>query len=342
MPVKRLSVASATNVVAVLLLSLAGTLSIAAENQYKAADPVAQAPAPAPAQSGPPGPEVCKGCHEAVVAGYEKSIHGAKNHPRSPANAGQCSTCHGDGTEHVKAGGGKGVGGIRGFNNKNISGQAKSETCYACHKNDSKRSHWEGSTHQARDVACSSCHTVHSPDKVKVKLTQPEVCFVCHKQQRAELNRPSRHPIPEGKVACSDCHNAHGSVGPKLMKRDSVIETCYQCHMEKRGPFVHQHDPVTEDCSICHNPHGTVNESMLKMRPPFLCHNCHTPHGAQVPQLAGQGQTRANTGPALSNTTTGKSGINYFQGRGCLNCHTQIHGGNNPSFTNPPAQFMLR
>ena len=126
MPVKRLSVASATNVVAVLLLSLAGTLSIAAENQYKAADPVAQAPAPAPAQSGPPGPEVCKGCHEAVVAGYEKSIHGAKNHPRSPANAGQCSTCHGDGTEHVKAGGGKGVGGIRGFNNKNITGSINS------------------------------------------------------------------------------------------------------------------------------------------------------------------------------------------------------------------------
>ena len=87
-----------------------------------------------------------------------------------------------------------------------------------------------------------------------------------------ELNRPSRHPILEGKVACSDCHNVHGSVGPKLVKKDSTVETCYQCHAEKRGPFVHNHEPVQEDCGNCHNPHGTVADSLLKMRQPFLCH----------------------------------------------------------------------
>ena len=75
------------------------------------------------------------------------------------------------------------------------------------------------------------------------------------------------------------------------MKRDSVNETCYTCHMEKRGPFVHVHEPVAEDCSNCHNPHGTVAENLLKARPPFLCHQCHTPHGGQVAQLRGQGQT---------------------------------------------------
>ena len=56
------------------------------------------------------------------------------------------------------------------------------------------------------------------------------------------------------------------------MKRDSVNETCYACHMEKRGPFVHTHEPVAEDCSNCHNPHGTTAENLLKARPPFLCH----------------------------------------------------------------------
>jgi formate-dependent nitrite reductase cytochrome c552 subunit len=77
---------------------------------------------------------------------------------------------------------------------------------------------------------------------------------------------------------------------------------------------------------------------LLKMRPPFLCHTCHTPHGAQVAQLRGQGQTSAQ----ISATTSGKSGINYTQGRGCLNCHTQVHGTNNPSTTNPTPQFNLR
>ena len=45
-------------------------------------------------------------------------------------------------------------------------------------------------------------------------------------------------------MTCSDCHNAHGSAGPMLMVRDSVNETCYTCHMEKRGPFVRNHQPV--------------------------------------------------------------------------------------------------
>ncbi len=280
-----------------------------------------------------PGAQACQKCHEDEVASYQASIHGQKGNARGPAAHGECSTCHGDGTEHVAK-----RGKVAMKTPKKMSAEESSGQCLACHKNDSNRSHWEGSTHQANDVACTSCHTVHSKDRVLVKLTQPEVCYACHKQQRAEMNRPSRHPVQEGKVACSDCHSTHGSVGPHLMKRDSVVETCYQCHAEKRGPFVHNHEPVQENCGNCHSPHGTVAENLLKVRVPFLCHECHTPHGGQVAQIMGQGQPST----MLSATSSGKSGINYTQGRGCLNCHTQVHGGNNPDATNPPAQFMLR
>jgi DmsE family decaheme c-type cytochrome len=289
-----------------------------------------------------PGPETCVKCHEDQVNYYKASVHGQKGNLRGPSNAGECSTCHADATEHVKADGGKGVGGIKNPGSKTMAADDKNATCLTCHAGGSKRMHWDGSTHQVRGTACTSCHTMHSKDKVLTKLTQPEVCFTCHKQQRSEVNRTFRHPIVEGKVVCSDCHNPHGSIGRALMKRDSVVDTCYQCHAEKRGPFVHGHEPVNEDCSICHNPHGTVADSMLKLRPPFLCHQCHTPHGGQIAQVRGQNQTAAKYGPILSATTSGKSGINYTQGRGCLNCHTQIHGGNNPAFSGPTPQFMLR
>jgi DmsE family decaheme c-type cytochrome len=176
-------------------------------------------------------------------------------------------------------------------------------------------------------------------DKVLAKATQFEVCFACHKDKRAEVNRPSHHPVLEGKVACSDCHNPHGSAGPKLMKRDSVNDTCFQCHAEKRGPFVHNHEPVAEDCGNCHNPHGTVVESMLKVRAPFLCHECHTPHGGFIPQLIGSQVT--GLAPTTPNGI-GKGTTNLTQGRSCMNCHTQVHGSNNPSATNPSPQFMLR
>jgi DmsE family decaheme c-type cytochrome len=291
---------------------------------------------------------VCTACHNeswrTPVLSYYQTKHGNKADPRTPG----CTSCHGASEGHLSQGPGtkpdvvfatKGQGPAK----TTSSAEAQNGQCLSCHQKDSKRSHWAGSTHENRGLACANCHTVHAPqDKVLTKITQPEVCFTCHKQQRTEINRTFRHPILEGKVACSDCHNPHGSVSRALMKRDSVVETCYQCHAEKRGPFVHNHEPVQEDCTNCHNPHGTVADSMLKVRPPFLCHQCHTPHGGNVAQVTGQNQTNPAYGPLLSATTSGKSGINYTMARGCLNCHTQIHGGNNPSATNPPAQFMFR
>ena len=137
----------------------------------------------------------------------------------------------------------------------------------------------------------------------------------------------------EGKVVCSDCHNTHGSTGPKLMKRESVNATCYTCHMEKRGPFVHNHQPVQEDCTICHNPHGTTAENLLKTRAPFLCHSCHaTPHGSFQPSVA----------TTTSGTPGWWNGSTNTQGRSCLNCHTQIHGSNNPSSAEPTPQRLFR
>ena len=267
-----------------------------------------------------------------------KTRHAVKVDGRTPT----CTSCHGESERHVNKPSNATERPrpdvlFRG-EHKSLP-EAQNGQCLACHKGDAKRMHWAGSTHDSRDVACTNCHQVHTGhDKVRDKQSQPEVCFTCHKEQRTQVNKPSHHPIPEGKMACSDCHNPHGSVGPKLMKRDNVNDTCYACHMEKRGPFVHVHEPVAEDCSNCHNPHGTTAENMLKARPPFLCHQCHTPHGGQVLQLMGQGQAAS----VLGATTSGKSGINYTMARGCLNCHTQVHGTNNPSTTNPTPQFNFR
>ena len=253
----------------------------------------------------------CTRCHEESdnpqLLAIGKTKHGTRADGRTPT----CTSCHGDSAGHANK-----PEGVkerphpdRMFSKGSATPAAeRNGACLSCHQQDATRSHWDGSTHQSRDLSCSSCHQTHTGhDKVRDKRSQPEVCFSCHKEQRAQINRPSHHPIPEGKMTCSDCHNGHGSVGPKLMKRDSVNDTCYTCHMEKRGPFVHTHEPVAEDCSNCHNPHGTTAESMLKARPPFLCHQCHTPHGGSIPALTGQ------IGPGAlkpSPVGSGKSNIN--------------------------------
>jgi DmsE family decaheme c-type cytochrome len=121
------------------------------------------------------------------------------------------------------------------------------------------------------------------------------------------------------------------------MAKDSVNATCYSCHMEKRGPFVHNHQPVSDDCSNCHVPHGSTADSLLKARPPLVCYQCHSGHG--TPGIAG-------VAPGSKTATTnslGKANTNIEQARGCLNCHTEIHGSNNPGSGKnllPPAFFL--
>ena len=282
-----------------------------------------------PASAGPPPAEVCKNCHANSYETYKIHKHSTKADSRTPANRGECAACHGDGTAHVKAGGGRGVGGIVNPASKTLAADAKNGICLTCHKG-GKRIHWSQSLHASRDTACTSCHQVHTThDKVRDKITQTDVCFTCHQDKRAQVNRPSRHPILEGKVACSDCHNPHGSAGRVMMVRDNVNDTCYTCHMEKRGPFVRNHQPVQEDCSICHNPHGTTTPNLLKARPPFLCQSCHEPTGHR-PSPGAFGSAGFSTGTA------------NLLARGCVNCHTNIHGTNNPLDVPASGQRVFR
>jgi DmsE family decaheme c-type cytochrome len=159
---------------------------------------------------------------------------------------------------------------------------------------------------------------------VRDKKTQPEVCFTCHKEQRGDSHKISHHPIGEGKVVCSDCHNPHGSAGPKLLKKNTVTETCYTCHAEKRGPLLWEHQPVAEDCTNCHTPHGSNIAPLLKSRPPFLCDECHDgPHASVTPV----GRNAAGTQGGLTTTLPSES----YTGRACMNCHSMVHGSNSPA-----------
>jgi DmsE family decaheme c-type cytochrome len=267
------------------------------------------------------GDAACTRCHdeeeEYPVLSIGKTKHGTVVDGRTPT----CTSCHGESDTHANKPEDaveRPAPDISYGRGSPTPMPARDETCIGCHQS-GVRIHWAGSIHAARDVGCTSCHQVHTGhDRVRDKRTQPEVCISCHKEQRVQLMRPSRHPILEGKVACSDCHDSHGSIGPTLMVRDTVNDTCYECHMDKRGPFLRAHQPVTENCAICHNPHGTIHSAMLKTRAPFLCQQCHEPTGHRG--------TAANLSPRPPNSTFGTNTL----GRGCLNCHTSIHGTNNP------------
>ena len=251
-----------------------------------------------------------------------------------------CEACHGPAAAHVASAGAQRLSPFIAFTKRDPAPAAqRSAACLQCHETSVlPRTNWTGSQHESRGVACTDCHNIHAPEqKVLSKATQAEVCFTCHKAQRAQTRRISTHPLAvtslasTAKMACSDCHNPHGSTGPKLLVKNSVNETCYTCHAEKRGPFLWEHAPVVDDCTNCHTPHGSANAPLLKARPPWLCQECHSgDHGNQVnsgANLAGGNVTTIN-GTQQPGAATPRA---QMGARACLNCHVLIHGSNHPA-----------
>jgi DmsE family decaheme c-type cytochrome len=275
----------------------------------------------ASARAEAPGPEVCAGCHADRVEHFSASKHGASSDGRTPMSNGGCVVCHANAAEHVKAGGGKGAGGIVNPGSKTLAAEQRSGICLRCHENQA-RIHWEGSLHDRSQVSCEDCHSVHADkDPVLVKQTQANVCFACHKEQRAAMFRFSVHPLRTGWMTCSSCHAPHGSPSEHNLARNSVNETCYQCHADKRGPFLWEHPPAREDCANCHNPHGTNNPPMLKVRQPYLCQQCHAAPFHPSTLYSGSNL------PPFTGTPSGDKML----GQQCSNCHSKIHGSNHPS-----------
>jgi DmsE family decaheme c-type cytochrome len=261
------------------------------------------------------GAQVCLGCHVAQAAAFNQTLMGRVfRNPRNAQERGNCETCHGPGSLHVKAGGGRGVGGIISFrpDDKSRTIEDNNGICLSCHER-GDRTYWKGSPHETRDVACADCHQVMQRVSTRHQLakgTELETCFQCHKDKRTQVLRSAHMPLREGKMTCSDCHNPHGSATDNLLKEVSINDVCYKCHAEKRGPFLYDHPPVRENCLNCHNPHGSNNEYMLNVARPRLCQQCHT--------LGGHAQP-------------GNPWSKFMTANSCQNCHSQIHGSNNPS-----------
>lgn len=266
--------------------------------------------------------KACLKCHVKAdpkkLVDITRGVHG-------PQRIG-CTHCHAAAPASAESNIKEHAGGMLLFrDNDPLNAEQYNAVCLGCH-DDSPRLHWQAGVHAGSDLACSDCHTVHGTDAVLESVTEADVCYRCHAGVRGRMLMPYSHPVREGGMSCRDCHQSHGSAGPAQLSAFSVTEGCTACHAEKRGPFLWEHPPVSEDCTLCHDPHGAIHPGMLTRRQPQLCQSCHMPTG----EFAARHARRALEYYPPGTTSTDE--VNRLMlGESCLNCHSQVHGSNHPS-----------
>jgi len=257
------------------------------------------------------GADACKTCHADEYESWEKSPHWKTTlNTRGGAPKQGCEACHGAAASHVADPSDT----SKLFLFEKASAKEINARCLACHASGTEHMHAIDSLHAKNDVSCTSCHSPHHAKEAQFLLVkrQPELCYSCHLQQRAQFAMPFHHRVNEGMIQCTDCHNPHGTERPHQLRASSAQDVvCFTCHADKQGPFVFEHEVVkVEGCESCHTPHGSPNPHMLKVsNVNLLCLQCHTTSFANAPGA-----------PSFHNQAA--------QFQACTLCHTQIHGSN--------------
>jgi predicted CXXCH cytochrome family protein len=270
--------------------------------------------------------------------------------PSAPKDKQGCQSCHGPGGPHVEHRLDPEERYNYVISYSRVTPAQASMACMRCHDDTMTLAHFKRTGHGKANVSCIACHGIHQdphgrppqgdqllpgpgkktasgrqkgdtftrssvffnapPPRKLLKADEPTLCGECHKPELNEFRHNFHHPVPEGRLVCSDCHEVHPRRAAEKQtaahtRLRPAKEMCVTCHAETAGPFVFEHDPVVgltgEGCMECHRAHGSQNPKMLSTFSRGVCSQCHT--------------DKAN---------------NHFPGRSCwqAGCHVAMHGSN--------------
>jgi predicted CXXCH cytochrome family protein len=213
------------------------------------------------------GNKVCADCHAPIAHAFPGSVHARVRFQHSELTGGTgCESCHGPGSKHVQAGGGRGV-----F----IANPGKDPaSCLRCHLDvGAQFSLPKHHPVPENRMNCVQCHDPHGNDILKPKgglamARLNESCARCHRAQ----TRPVVFEHPALREGCAACHSPHGSVNAKLLITPDP-NLCLRCHAQIQGPAV-----APGEFNI-----GLVPHAALISRGTCWSAGCHTAvHGSNV------------------------------------------------------------
>lgn len=202
------------------------------------------------------------------------------------------------------------------------------ETCAGCHEEKARgypyTAHGRYFFPEEEGEEAMGCETCHGQGSLHMEAggdaryiidpsETPGVCYRCHIQTRVAFNLEYHHPVREGRMTCTNCHDPHGEDIYKArgMRMGRERAVCSQCHKEQDRPRVFVHEALREGCTMCHRAHGSVNDKLLVENDSNLCLKCHAQISTPGSMVIGD----------FGHTNRLAQGTCWSAG-----CHTAVHG----------------
>lgn len=218
------------------------------------------------------GAQTCTQCHETAMQGYLSSVHGKKSIMGSPAATLECEACHGPLGLHAEDPEANPMLRLGAMDIANASAKLQNQMCLRCH----------GDQFPLETTPCAACHSsIHTDNAIPDTQKQSLACLECHPQLQKQVRMKYNHGLVDDKgtniiQGCStNCHAAHGSKWDPAYQTPALNKPCFECHIEKQGPFKNEHAGFKGNCTKCHDPHGTEDAHLLRPNVEKICAECH-------------------------------------------------------------------
>ena len=172
------------------------------------------------------GNKSCYECHTNITRAFPASPHArmffeGANHAEPTG----CESCHGPGSKHIEAGGGRGI--------FIVNPGRDPKGCFNCHIETNAQFN-QPHRHPVLEgkMSCVGCHDPHGMDIMKparglAMARLNETCAECHREQ----TRPFVFEHEAMREGCTVCHNPHGSINRKMLT-ESDSNLCLKCHAQ--------------------------------------------------------------------------------------------------------------
>ena len=205
--------------------------------------------------------ESCLTCH----AGKESHNNYRRGeHWRNDVSCIDCHSPHAAPFEHEKAGSTTFVNDVSRENPNRASTlrlkASETQLCMSCHM-ETKSQFSKPFHHKVMEgtMKCSDCHNAHGgfeAKQTKLGVGGDVSCVKCHANKQGPFVFEHAPLKTEG---CSSCHSPHGSSNPKMLNRNSIRQSCMECHSSlsdaEGGAPQAPHNQSTvryQNCTVCH------------------------------------------------------------------------------------------